>query len=266
MTVIIRFASKALALIVVSAGPAWAQTAALGETAEKSAKALLILFVLAVLIEAALAVIFQWRLFLEFFAGRGVKTLVMIAVAAVAVKTFSIDVIPALMQEYGFAKTSSGSDSFAFWLTALILAGGSEGIYNLLVKLGYRKPREAVQAAAKPKPSDGKAWVSVRLDVKSGKSIGPVAIKLGLIQPPPGTLPTPLAGIIAEQWWFERVWAVFFLQPNRFPRTAGQEVVAGQAYRLDIVGSYSDGSPLPTTLNGDYVFAERAIIDLVLKA
>ena len=63
-------------------------------------RGLTVLFVLALLLESALSVIFNWRLFLEFFYGRGVRTLVMIAVSAIAVRTFQIDTVTTMLQGY----------------------------------------------------------------------------------------------------------------------------------------------------------------------
>ena len=66
-----------------------------------SLRALVILFVLAILIKSALAVIFNWRLYLALFHDRGVKTPIMIAVSAVVVWTFNIDVVHTLLAKYG---------------------------------------------------------------------------------------------------------------------------------------------------------------------
>ena len=77
-----------------------------------SFRALIILFVLAILIESALAVIFNWRLFLQVFNGRGVKTLVMIVVSALVVWTFKVDVVFAMMKEYGAIPPDSPDPSY----------------------------------------------------------------------------------------------------------------------------------------------------------
>lgn len=49
-------------------------------------------FVVATLMESALTTLFQWRLYLEFFNGRAVKTLIMIAVGYAVVSQFSYDI------------------------------------------------------------------------------------------------------------------------------------------------------------------------------
>jgi hypothetical protein len=45
----------------------------------KSGAALTMLFVIAVLLESAFAVIFEWRVFLAYFSVRGIKPIIMIA-------------------------------------------------------------------------------------------------------------------------------------------------------------------------------------------
>lgn len=109
---------------------------------EVSLRALTALFVLAILIESALSVIFNWRLYLKFFSNRGMKTLIMIGVAALVVWTFNIDILEKMLASYG-VPVSSESFFLSNLLTALILAGGSAGVYKILVALGYREARSA---------------------------------------------------------------------------------------------------------------------------
>ncbi len=76
------------------AGTAWAAddaAQALGlsnEVYTASAKALTMLFVTAVVLESAFAVIFNWRVFLAYFDTRGLKTIVMIVISTIVVFLF----------------------------------------------------------------------------------------------------------------------------------------------------------------------------------
>ena len=219
-------------------------------------RSLAMLFVLAVLIELALSVIFNWRLFLEFFSGRGVRTLVMIAVSALVVTAFNVNVVADLMMLYG--KNNSGTVSF--WLTALILAVGSNGVYNILVALGYRDRRNSTPRTAQPPRN--KAWVSVR--AVRDQAIGDILVRLGQSSTPPATLPIPLAGVIAPRPFWRRLWSVFFVDRSRFPPTAGYEVESGRPYRLSVEARNAQRIPLPSNIDGDYVFADGAIVDLVV--
>ncbi|MCP4506831.1 MAG: hypothetical protein GY826_10615, partial [Fuerstiella sp.] len=102
----------------------------------ESIAALTKLFVLAVLVESALSLIFNWRVFLEFFNKRAIKTVVMFVVSLTVVRTFNIDIVADLMKVYD--PDSSPGDVMSTVLTALIVAGGSSGVNNLFVALGFR--------------------------------------------------------------------------------------------------------------------------------
>lgn len=226
----------------------------------EAVRAIVLLFVLAILIESALAVIFHWRLFLEFFSGRGVRTLVQIAVSALVVRTFQVDVFHKLLNSYGLNGLPE-NDPVSFWLTALILAGGSAGVYNLLVQLGYRNPREAAPEA--PHVARDKAWISIRVIRQA--AVGDIYVYIGdeKVAPPGSNGPMPLAGVVGGQPFWNRLWSVFFLDNSRFPRTAGYVVNANKPYRIAVEAKDATGLPLNSKLDGTYTFAEGAIIDLV---
>jgi hypothetical protein len=226
-----------------------------------SFRALVILFVMAILIESALAVIFNWRLFLAVFYGRGVKTLVTIAVSMLAVWNFNIDVVHTLLVKYGFTPANAGVDTFSRFLTALILAGGSAGIYQLFVALGYREAKKPEEV--RPKPKKDKAWISVK--VLRRLAIGPVYVRIS----DAGTLtqesPPQLAGIVAPIGFWATVWSVFFLDRNRFPQAGGFEVETAKQYRIEVSAKDAEGESLQADINGIYAFAPGAIIDFRAK-
>jgi len=250
------------ALVAADEGVGGWLTAGNAELAALSLRALIVLFVLATLIESALSVVFNWRLFLQLFNGRGMKTLVTLAVSALAVGTFNITTVETLVGAYQYGPSNVPSlqvetGGLAFWLTALILAGGSSGVYELLVKLGYRQPVSAEVVA--PKPPKSKAWVAVKIDRKD--AVGDIEIRLQELKPADVNSPTPLASIIQPTSTLATIWYVFFRDQNRFPQSGGHEVKVGYEYKLEVVGKDKDEEPLSALDGKTYTFADGAIID-----
>ena len=136
-------------------------------------KILLQLFLVAVLLEQALSVIFNWRPFLQNFDARGVKTVVSVVVAWFVVTAFKMDFVKDLVNVY--APAGIASDLSSQLLTAMILAGGSAGVNNLLIALGFRSMRSAEAVA--PKPPKKEAWIAVRLI--RDKAVGSVTASIG---------------------------------------------------------------------------------------
>lgn len=224
---------------------------------QASLRMLVILFVLAILIESALAVIFNWRLFQVLFYGRGVRTLVSIVISALAVWSFKIDVVHTMLSLYGFATPGTEGGTLSRLLTALILAGGSAGVYRVLVALGYREARTADDI--QPKPKTGKAWISVRTERRL--AVGPIYVRVSDAGPTSPTSPSTLAGVIAPQGFWPTVRSVFFLDRNRFPPAGGYEVEAGKEYRLEVIAKTAAGETINADINGRYSFADGAMID-----
>jgi hypothetical protein len=246
------------AAMAQSAVPWWDNN--LADVSSIALKGLIFLFVFAVLIESALAVIFNWRLFLEVFNGRGMKTLIMIVVSAIAVHVFGIDVVRDMASKFQGTPPETAPleiGSLPFWITALILAGGSSGVYNILVALGYRQ--HVAEADIQKKPATGKAWISVR--TIRGRAVGPINVHIHQKGPANAKSPLALAGIITTKSW-RRIWHVFFLDWSRIPRTStGREVDVGQEYEIRIEALDAEGKPIPSAIDGTYTFAERAIVD-----
>jgi len=96
--------------------------------------------VLALLLESAFALLFNWRLFLEFFAGKAWRTPIMFVGALLVVEAFNLGPHARLFDAYNPA--SGGARSAGSWftaiLTAMVLAGGSAGVNRILVALGFR--------------------------------------------------------------------------------------------------------------------------------
>jgi len=232
------------------------------ELAARSLRALIVMFVLATLIESALAVVFNWRLFLQLFNGRGMKTLVMIGVSALAVYTFNITTIETLVSSYQYGPDSvpclqADPGGLAFWLTALVLAGGSAGVYNLLVAFGYRQPLPA--GTVTPKPPKNKAWVSIK--VSRSKAVGDIEIHVQNMKQVDANSPTALASIIHPAGLLNTIWYVFFRDQTRFPMSGGHEVAIDREYKLAVTGKDSNNKELSALDGKTYTFADGAIID-----
>lgn len=114
-----------------------------GNMAGKIAEILGLLAVLSLLIEVALSVLFNWRGWIVFFEGRGLKAVVNFAVCLVVVINGDIKGVNAVI-----AAWPGGGDPFPHYLdivlTALLLAGGSNTLNQLFQAFGLRDPIKAV--------------------------------------------------------------------------------------------------------------------------
>jgi hypothetical protein len=259
---------KAAAVIVAfTAFPAMAQTAASNPIAltddiyAKSLSALTILLVTAVLLESAFATIFNWRVFLTYFSLRGVKTIVMVIISLLVVKLFNLDVLASLIAAY---KTPKGalesvaveSGAVSQFVTALILAGGSNGVYNLLSALGYRSNREEEVA---PKPREDEAWVAIR--VKRQNAVGEVQVSIQPAAPLAAGTPAPSA--IAGTIGFKRpsLLELLLRNTNRFPQNGGYVVKPNLPYSIFVEGKDANGTLIKGLDQKLYVFSPRAVVD-----
>jgi hypothetical protein len=227
---------------------------------QASLAALTIAFVIAVLLENALAVIFNWRVFLAYFSLTGVKTIVMFVLALIVVRTFHLDVMASLIAAYtsppapapALNPTSTVTSSV---ISALILAGGSSGVNKLMVALGFRK--NAREEDVTPRPPADKVWVSVRVVKK--KAVSDVYIHLNEIGPKDANSPSPIVGEVGLGK--KRLYGLLFRDSNRFPQNGGYAVLPDKVYALTITAKDSAGQPLTAMQNDTFVFAAGAIID-----
>jgi hypothetical protein len=226
------------------------------EMYNESFRILFALFVLAVLIESGLAVVFNWRPFVDTFDSRGVKTLVSVGFCYFIVETFDFDAMTKLINVY--AGVNQAVNLPGKIVTALILAGGSSGVNNIMISLGFRsaKPQET---QAKPPPTE--AWISVSLVRRQSR--GPVTIRVGT-----DANALAVAGTITGSARpGGRVVSYFLRDRGRFPSTGGHPVAAGQTYIIDVVGIDANGAAIATTAKsrwGPYPLAPGAIVDLDL--
>ena len=228
-----------------------------------SLAALTILLVAAILIENALAVIFNWRVFLTYFSLRGVRTLVMIVVALIAVITFDIDIVAALMAAYKNAPVDSGPVSIV--LTAFILGGGSSSVNNIMNGLGLRERTRAEAIAPKAPPTQ--AWVA--FDVKRENAVGHITVHIDEDQSTGGQAPLAVAGSIGRE--LPKLKELLFRNVDRFPQNGGYVLEPNKSYVIELHAKDAsmqlhrydaDGSLLSTGQAGrPYSFAPGAIVD-----
>jgi hypothetical protein len=217
---------------------------------EASFKALFVLFVLAVVLESALAVLFNWRPFVETFNARAVRPLVSFIVAYLFVEAFTLDIVTSLINA---ATTGTHRPSVpGKILTALVLAGGSAGVNNLLVALGYRQKKTPETTAPSPPPD--RAWIALRVDRKLAAR--PVNVFLGA-RPAAGR--PPLVGVIKGS---SKPGLRFFLSdPGRFPGYGGHQVPASSEIAIDLVSTDAANNAVEIKW-GPHTVAGGAVIDL----
>lgn len=233
-----------------------------------SAKALTMLFVTAVVLESAFAVIFNWRVFLAYFDTRGVKTIVMIVISAIVVFYFKLDVFASLLAAFSVpdpaasatslqSQVKETSDTLSKLITALVLAGGSSGVHNMMYALGFRSNRDTETTS---KPDQSEAWVSVSVTRKNVD--GPVLVTIQKLDPAPdGISVTALAGSVS----FRRPALAELLMRNlnRFPQNGGYVVEPEKTYLIQATGDKRGDKSARETSDARYFkFAPRAIVDL----
>ena len=215
-------------------------------------KALFLLFVLATVLESALAILFNWRPFVETFNARAVRPVVSLAIALVLVFKFNLDIVSGLAKI--ISPTTLPLDAAGPILTAMVVAGGSAAVNNLMVTLGFRQVR--TPETVTPKPPLNKGWISVSV-IKTPAIKGPVDVGIGV---------PDAAGAVPAVARLEKStrpgWRYFFHDPGRFPGSGGYAVNSGTAVKVVCTAATIAGGPAKTETWGPNVIADGAIIDL----
>lgn len=221
----------------------------------KSVAALTELFVVALLLESAFAVIFNWRVFLAYFSLRGVRTIVMISASWLIVYKFHLDVLANLIAAYQSPPTNPAPGPFSQFVTALILAGGSSGVNRIMTTLGFRSPSREEEVA--PRPPVNKAWVAVRVDRKRARS--EVFVRIKDVGSPGANSPSPIAGVVTFRR--ARLSGLLFRDTNRFPQNGGYTVSPNTLYSISVETKDENGQTMKGLDDQQYVFAAGAIVD-----
>lgn len=250
------------------------------ETLGQAFRLLLLAFVVATLLESAFALIFNWRLFQEFFVGRAWRTLIMFFGSLGVVSHFNLDVMAALVRAYdpGLGlSNSTGSSGLSKLLSAMILAGGSSGINRILIALGFRSVVRP--DTEKPLPEKTEGWISVRVDDKrTGDKKTPAHVSL--VEVDSSDQPTKDASLrlissLERRALSSRIWDVFFPSLSRVPRSGGYSLSPEKYYRLTVVWKVKEAEkrydPVGQTfLDADkpgkaFSLAPRALVDFRVR-
>lgn len=218
---------------------------------EESLSALFKLFVVAVVLEQALALVFNWKPFVEVFDGRATKPLISLVFAVALVHHFELDIVAGLLDIY------SGADIQGNWgsvlVTAMVLAGGSSAVNTIMKTLGLRTAKDP-SAAERPKTTS--AWITVSPKVmKAAGTITVIAVGQDNVERSLGTIPDPASGRRSG------LLSYFVRNNGRFPSSGGFEIQPGEwAIRVD--SQDKTGQKLSSEAWGPYQIAPGAIIDL----
>jgi hypothetical protein len=217
-----------------------------------SFKALFVLFILAVLVENGLALIFRWRPFLDYFDSRTVNALFAFGFSLFFVYLFNLDVSTTLVNTY------SGTNHPVNWpglvLTALIIAGGSAGINRIFQALGFRPVGSQDQPV--PTPPRTEAWIAVTLI--RDQAVGPVSVLIG--QPGAPAVAGTISGTTRGRAW----WRWLLRNKGRFPPSGGHSVPPGGPYEVTLTGTNNAGHAVSSATWGPFSLAAGALVDIEL--
>lgn len=238
---------------------------------DKLSGVLLQLLAVVLVVESALAALFQWRVYRMAFNARALKTPIMFAVGLLIVLLAGYDPMDQVLRAVtGTATTSGwGRITLTSGLSAMIIAGGSAGIFALLKRLGLRAPENAAEQEMQSKLGSDQAWLSIRaIGAPDGE---PIQIGIQELTAPDTEQKAyffdhaeqpPLAGTIDSRGWWERATSSFTADAQRFPSYGGRKVTAGKHYRITATWQNGDGMVSVGVFRGQ--FASRAVIDLTV--
>ncbi len=106
----------------------------------------LYLLAAAILIETGMSTLFNWRWWIVFAEGRGLKTVAMVGVSYLFISSTGFDFFNMLLRAVGDDRAPA-TDPFGKFISTLILAGGSGTIFRLASIFGIRTPYDNQQAA-----------------------------------------------------------------------------------------------------------------------
>lgn len=146
---------------------------------------LVMIFILAVLIEVALSVLFRWRVFLRKAEGKGWKFPIAFVVSLAIVIAHQIDlpsdVVVAFADKLadGNSDTPAFSKEVGFAISALIIAGGSSSVNSVFERLGWRNPLAQQQKAEQERQkTQGRLWVQVTRPANTSSVGQPLTVSI----------------------------------------------------------------------------------------
>lgn len=228
--------------------------------------------VLVIVIESAMTALFNWRLYRVLFGGHALRTPIMVLVGWWVVTLFDYDIVARLLQLSVTGTEAATSNWLSRILSALVIAGGSSGVFTIFARLGLRNPLAGTETP--PQLDNTQAWLAIHLVGESG----PDTVHIALNDLGTATRPA-IAGSVtrraAGQSFLDRLKDAFGVSGNRFPRSGGRTIKADTDYEIALIRRLeppklkSDPqNPEPASeiiaVAGVYRFAPRAIVDLYL--
>ena len=212
------------------------------------------LLVVATLLECALAIIFQWRIFRIVFAEKAVKVPLAVLAALIIVNMVSYDPFFAILKDAQATRAAQGN-WVTYLMSALVLAGGTAGVNRLFQALGLRS---VTSEAPAPAPvNDGDAWISVsinRQDQTSREAVHILVEQLPIGEP----VGAALAAVIDPRSPRRLAWDAFRARSNRYPPSGGHVVRSNQPYAISV--KLEKGEPVLLHRGS---FAPRAVVDFI---
>lgn len=234
--------------------------AALGEALRILAAA----FVLAVLLESAFELMFNWRLFQEYFVGKAWRTPIMFAISLLVVRQFGFDPLAQVFNAYQGGAPQDKGDWLTSILSAMILAGGSVGVNRIMASLGIRSPFPKIEQE-RARLSEQEAYLSVTVCTKDGAK--QFAVNMAESANDPGT--PQVLGIIGGNRE-GRLRNLFFPTSLRIPRSGGMRVAVDKSYRISVTDLRTRevydiyGSPTSVATAPALRFSPRSFVDIVI--
>jgi hypothetical protein len=236
-----------------------------GKALQTSFQVLVAAFVLALLLESAFALLFNWRPFNAFLVGRSVRSPIMFVASLVLVHQFHFDLMAQLFTAY--SPGGAGEPSFGTGiLTAMILAGGSAGVNRILTTLGFRS--QLKDGEVPPTPDETHAWVAVAVEPVTMKD--KLMVSVSEVTPAAGASVSTAVGIASAR---RPGWRSLFLGDDfRVPRSGGMRVDTSKFYTItvknldtgvvyDVTGKAVAAGGSPTIFR----FGPRAVLDFRIK-
>lgn len=236
------------------------------ETVGTAFRVLVAALVIAVLLESAFELLFNWRLFQAYFVGKAWRTPIMFLISYLVAHNLKFDVLGPLFDTYsGLAKGTTQGKPLTTVLTAMILAGGSVGVNRIMTRLGIRSPFPKSEEE-RPTLNVTEAYVSVTVSAKGDNLAYAVNMSeeaLDLTVPALLGVIGPVRSGVRQSLLFPSRW--------RIPRSGGIRVSVDKTYRFSVTDLRTNtlydmaGNKLLSPTDAPRIrFAPRAFVDLVV--
>lgn len=108
------------------------------------ASVLFVFLAISVVFEAAMSALFDWRIYIRYFEGRGVKTPILVGVALLVCFHYDLDILHNVLEGLG---RSEQKQQIGMIITAFLISGGSSAVFQVYSNLGLRDPTARKQKA-----------------------------------------------------------------------------------------------------------------------